>query len=92
LVIVVFQVDNEDLKRWVEPKCLLSHLGTVTIHQFGSANDEFDMVRYLLKNAKVLRRIEIRFPKGIDLKVKFDALQRISSFKRGSEECEVFFY
>ncbi|KAK6134333.1 hypothetical protein DH2020_031956 [Rehmannia glutinosa] len=46
---------------WMTPKqvptCLLSHLRTVRIDQFGSTKHEFKLVRYLLKNAKVLERM-----------------------------------
>ncbi|KAK6157403.1 hypothetical protein DH2020_011651 [Rehmannia glutinosa] len=88
---------DEYLKYWMEPKqvptCLLLHLGTVRIDQFGCTDQEFDMVRYILRNAKVLKRMEIYIEShGIDLEEKFAALKIISLFQRGSEACELAFH
>ncbi|KAK6134611.1 hypothetical protein DH2020_031670 [Rehmannia glutinosa] len=95
-VLIIHEVDKE-LKCWFEPfeqvpKCLTSHLRTITIDQFGCEEDEFEMVRYILKNAQVLEMMEIYSRRdGISLQAKFDALRRISLFPRGSE-CMLVFY
>ncbi|KAK6115868.1 hypothetical protein DH2020_008137 [Rehmannia glutinosa] len=97
LEFLIIRTVNNDLKCWMEPKqvptCLLSHLRTVRIDQFGCIENEFKMVRYLLRNAKIMDGMFIYSNyHEIDLKEKFDALKRISLFKRGSEACELAFY
>ncbi|CAA0808502.1 Unknown protein [Striga hermonthica] len=63
---------------------------------------EFDMVRYLLKNSRLLEKMEIlplddksvpnNLSEGNNLKMAFDALERISLFERGSTVCQLAFY
>ncbi|GFQ04316.1 F-box/FBD/LRR-repeat protein at1g16930 [Phtheirospermum japonicum] len=96
LEVLIIRTVFKELKCWMEPhvvpKCLLSHLSTIRIDQFECIEDEFKMVRYLLRNAKVLKRMEI-YPqrRGIGSNEKLDALKRISLFQRGSEACELAF-
>ncbi|CAA0816248.1 Unknown protein [Striga hermonthica] len=75
-------------KRWLAaplqvPNCLSSHLKIVEIHELNGTEHELDMVRYLLKNAKVLERMELH--------CLAESIGRISSFDRGSEKCEIVF-
>ncbi|CAA0808577.1 F-box/FBD/LRR-repeat protein [Striga hermonthica] len=72
------------------PKCLLSRLRTITISGMQSEEHEFDMVKYLLKNSRVLERMKLFYVR-IDLKTKFQALKRISLFERGSDVCQLDF-
>ncbi|KAK6134495.1 hypothetical protein DH2020_031729 [Rehmannia glutinosa] len=97
LEVIIFCKVDIDLNCWMEPRqvpaCLLSHLRTVRIDQFGSTEQVFMMVKYILRNAKVLEKMEIYSEHhGTDFKAKFDALKRISSFQRGSEACELVFH
>ncbi|KAK6134386.1 hypothetical protein DH2020_031875 [Rehmannia glutinosa] len=96
-ILVIRKVDGSKKCNWVKPKqvptCLLSHLRTVRIDHFGSTKHELKLVKYLLKNAKVLKRMEVYSPKHeFDFKAKFDALRKISLFQRGSEACELAFH
>ncbi|GFP96502.1 hypothetical protein PHJA_001794300 [Phtheirospermum japonicum] len=54
---VLTQVDVNRIKGWIEPKqvptCLLLHLKTKRIEQKMCTENGFDMVRYLMWNAKV---------------------------------------
>ncbi|KAK6114892.1 hypothetical protein DH2020_007161 [Rehmannia glutinosa] len=90
--------DNLEVTCWIEPPhqvptCLLSHLRTVTISLFECAEHEFELISYILGNAKVLKRMEIYFElHGIDLKGKFDGIKKISLFERGSKACELVFH
>ncbi|GER38457.1 F-box/RNI-like/FBD-like domains-containing protein [Striga asiatica] len=45
------------------PKCLLSSLRTITIKEPRFEDYELDLVRYLLRNSKVLERMEILAPR-----------------------------
>ncbi|CAA0815968.1 F-box/LRR-repeat protein [Striga hermonthica] len=73
------------------PRCLLSRLAMVRIDEFDCRESEFSTVRYFLKNAEVLKRMEVHTTKYIDLDLamKLNALQKIALFKRGSKECEL---
>ncbi|KAK6134578.1 hypothetical protein DH2020_031698 [Rehmannia glutinosa] len=82
-----------DEKNWMEPKeerraCLLYSLKTVTIDGFGCTKQDFNMVRFILRNAQVLKRMEIH---RIGVEEKIDVVQKISLFHRGSRECELAF-
>ncbi|KAK6157986.1 hypothetical protein DH2020_005300 [Rehmannia glutinosa] len=97
LQVLILREVHVHLKHWMEPnqvpKCLLSHLTTIRIDGMRCTQQEFDMVRYLLKNAQVLKRMEIYSrPDGIGFEAKFNALQRISLFHRGSVACELAFF
>ncbi|GFP96495.1 F-box/FBD/LRR-repeat protein at3g52680 [Phtheirospermum japonicum] len=84
-------------EHWMDPigercACLFHSLRSVTIYEFQCTEQDFNMVRFVLRNAQVLERMEISCPReGVDLKKKFDAIQRISLFRRGSKECELAF-
>ncbi|KAK6131566.1 hypothetical protein DH2020_034677 [Rehmannia glutinosa] len=93
LEVLIIREDYQNAKNWMEPMeercaCLLHSLRTVTIYNFRCTEQSFNMVRYILRNAQVLKMMEIHCY-SYDLKEKFDALHRISLFHRGSRECEV---
>ncbi|GER53340.1 F-box/RNI-like superfamily protein [Striga asiatica] len=71
------------------PNCLSSHLKIVQIHELKGTEHELDMVRYLLKNAKVLERMELHWYKGMERHCIEESIGRISSFDRGSEKCKI---
>ncbi|CAA0816275.1 E3 ubiquitin protein ligase RIN2 [Striga hermonthica] len=81
-----------DQERWIEPKkvapCLVSHLRTVRVTYFSFTALQFKMVRYIIRNAKVLRRMEIQ-TRHCTLKEKHEAIKKISLSERGSEACQV---
>ncbi|KAK6157424.1 hypothetical protein DH2020_011672 [Rehmannia glutinosa] len=103
LEVLIIHEGYMNSKNWMEPMeercaCLLHSLRTVRIDGFRCTEQSFNMVRYILRNAQVLKRMEIRCQRrGVglkgkfDLKEKFDALRRISLFHRGSKECELDF-
>ncbi|GFQ03734.1 fbd-associated F-box protein at3g52670 [Phtheirospermum japonicum] len=64
LEVLNIDLSNNDISCWMEPKqvpaCLASHLQIVIISYFGCIKEqEFNLVRYFLRNAKVLKRMEI---------------------------------
>ncbi|KAL3651739.1 hypothetical protein CASFOL_004741 [Castilleja foliolosa] len=97
LEVLVINKVTEELQNWIEPNkkrcaCLLSSLKTVTIFEFGCAEPELNMVRYLLRNAQVLKKMEIYCQSyDISLETKSNVLQNISLSHRGSKECVVTF-
>ncbi|KAL3638524.1 hypothetical protein CASFOL_017895 [Castilleja foliolosa] len=81
-VLIIRQVED-NLKHWIEPEevptCVLSHLRTITIEQFGYTEQEFNMILYLLRNAKVLERVKINF------RAEIDSEKKSCVFELGSE-------
>ncbi|XP_073120157.1 F-box/FBD/LRR-repeat protein At4g26340-like [Henckelia pumila] len=82
------------LKCWREPKdlpvCLLSSLKYVCICGFAGGEHELNMVRYILRHAKILKTIKIDSASP-DNDYKLNMLQRISYFPRGSKNCGLTF-
>ncbi|KAL9145919.1 hypothetical protein ABFS82_13G076400 [Erythranthe guttata] len=94
LEILILYEAVEIIKGWTEPQqvptCLLSHLRTVTLVHF-EGRHMFKIMRYLLRNAKVLEMMEIVYPKIFDSKDKIYTHDEISRFERGSKACKLAF-
>ncbi|GFP86373.1 probable fbd-associated F-box protein at1g32375 [Phtheirospermum japonicum] len=85
-----------NLKCRVEPKqvpaCLVSRLGIVEIKDFNCTEQEFNMVRYILRNAQVLKKMEIYcLGSEISWKKKLETHKELSLFEQQSEACELAF-
>ncbi|CAA0834682.1 Unknown protein [Striga hermonthica] len=88
-------------KWWIEPhavpSCLLSSLRSIRLLCFMRTEQELQMVGYVLRNAKVLERVALCTCPDFMLKIpvciedKFEALQKIASYERGSDKCRVDF-
>lgn len=95
-VLTIREVDFK-LQCWKAPEhipvCLLSSIQTVSFFGFGGGDPESDMLRYILRHAKVLKIMKLysRYH-GTDIDSKFKVLQQISRFPRGSDACEIDFY
>ncbi|GFQ05858.1 putative F-box/FBD/LRR-repeat protein at5g44950 [Phtheirospermum japonicum] len=89
LEILTIHIDCDDLN-WMEPtqvpSCMVSHLQTVRIHQLDCVEQELSMANYILRNAKVLKRMDIY---SLDCVDKLETLKRISLLERGSEACQL---
>ena len=72
------------------PKCLSSQLTTFHFDGFGWANDELEVVRYILKNARFLKKLTItsKFP---DSEVKLRLLKELLVFPKCSNKCKIAF-
>ncbi|XP_012846639.1 PREDICTED: F-box/LRR-repeat protein At3g26922-like isoform X4 [Erythranthe guttata] len=79
---------------WIEPlhvpKCLLSHLRVVKILKMADETKMFEFVKYLLRHAQVLERIELAYSVPVKSEEKI-LMQEISSFERASKACEIAF-
>ncbi|KAL7087286.1 hypothetical protein ACP275_13G058900 [Erythranthe tilingii] len=67
----------EEIEGWKEPpqqvpKCLLSRLKIIKIATIKGEKHEFEIIRYLVRNAKVLEKIEIGHGSCIGFKKKFN--------------------
>ncbi|KAL5737011.1 hypothetical protein ACOSQ2_031799 [Xanthoceras sorbifolium] len=72
------------------PSCLLLHVKEIEMISMMGDLDELEVIRYLLKNSKVLKRFLVVFNR-IDSKVKKYLQKQISRFPRGSNLCKVEF-
>ncbi|GFP90222.1 F-box/LRR-repeat protein at4g14103 [Phtheirospermum japonicum] len=95
-VLTIHMVNNDLNCNWMPrlvSSCVMSRLRWVKIDQFRCTMHEFNMIRYLLRNAKVLKRMEIHSQhNATDSKTNSDALKSIASFRRGSEACELVYH
>ncbi|KAL8032156.1 hypothetical protein ABFX02_13G076500 [Erythranthe guttata] len=87
---------SEERKGWKEPPqqvpaCLLSRLRIVKLVNIRGEKHEFEIIKYILRNAKVLERMEISYPESIASNKEINMLKNISLFHRGSAVCEVAF-
>lgn len=78
------------------PRCLLSSLRAISIDNFLGSEDELAMLRYILKNSRVLEELELHHTahmgtKEVDLETKLCILKKISKLPRGSETCAITF-
>ncbi|KAL8032152.1 hypothetical protein ABFX02_13G076300 [Erythranthe guttata] len=96
LQILVFSETSEEIKEWREPEqvptCLLSNLRTIMFTGIVGTKHQLEIVRYLLRNGKVLKKVEMVYPPSLgSVGNKARVVQEISSFERGSEACELSF-
>ncbi|KAL7129570.1 hypothetical protein ABFS83_13G076200 [Erythranthe nasuta] len=96
LEILILNEVNETIDRWMEPQqvptCLVSRLRTIKLFRFVQTKRKFKAVKYLLKNAEILEKIEIVYPCYLTSKKRIYTLDKISSFERGSSACKVVAY
>nr|POF14510.1 putative fbd-associated f-box protein [Quercus suber] len=93
---LILKVDTEGLHEscWTEsvnvPKCLKSHLRTISLRQFKGLEHELKLITYMLKNAKVLQRMDI-LSGSSSYKKKFRILNKLFELPRASSTCELKF-
>ncbi|XP_075665293.1 putative FBD-associated F-box protein At1g55030 [Castanea sativa] len=79
---------------WTEsvdvPKCLKSHLRTISLLQFKGLEHELNLITYMLKNAKVLERMDI-LSGSSSYKKNFGILYKLFELPRASSMCELKF-
>ncbi|KAK0572859.1 hypothetical protein LWI29_038235 [Acer saccharum] len=81
-----FYFESEDV-----PSCLLLHVKEIKMICMMGDLDELEVMRYLLKNSKVLKRFSVAFTGNIDSKIKKYLQHQISRFPKGSNSLEVEF-
>ena len=80
---------------WTQPRyiptCLKSCLRNVKLLGFRSLDHDLELVKYILKNAEVLTKLEVYTGLLSDFEENFRILKKFSEFPRGSKKCELFF-
>ncbi|KAL8032149.1 hypothetical protein ABFX02_13G076100 [Erythranthe guttata] len=96
LEILILREVHEEMKGWMEPQrvpaCLLSRLRIIKLAGIKGKKHEFEIIRYLLRNAKVLERVELVYPSSrnsVEKMFTVYKLKEILLFERGSKACEV---
>ena len=73
------------------PKCLKSHLRTISLLQFKGLEHELKLITYMLKNAKVLQRMDI-LSGSSSYEKNFRILNKlVTKLPRASSTCELKF-
>ncbi|GMI65526.1 hypothetical protein like AT5G56420 [Hibiscus trionum] len=73
------------------PECLLSSLKMVSFKGFEGVAYQWRMVKYILKNARVLKVMEISSDGDLPLESKLGVLKKLSMFPRRSKVCQLQF-
>ncbi|XP_059631951.1 F-box/LRR-repeat protein At4g14103-like [Cornus florida] len=68
------------------PNCLLLHLKAIEIKNFEGVADELNLVKYLLKNAKVLKKMSINCTFSTE---DVNIQKKLLRFPRGSTSCQL---
>ena len=84
--------DEQRNVRWPPdvPKCLSSCLTTFHFEEFRWSKDELELIRYLLKSTRFLKKITIT-SKPPDSEEKFNLLKELLMFSRHSRTCKIAF-
>ena len=80
--------DNEI--EWIQPtivpSCLSSHLTTFIFRDYEGTNEELELIRYILKSGKVLKRTTIYFGSSWEPSEASDAVTELYSLPRASKD------
>ncbi|XP_028806343.1 F-box/FBD/LRR-repeat protein At4g26340-like [Neltuma alba] len=96
LVIYEIYVDPDVEEELMEPtqdvpQCLSSHLREFTLTKYKGWECEFEVARYIMENARVLRSISIFCCSHMDEKDKYEYLEELAFCPRVSEHCRLSF-
>ena len=92
LVLWISQNNSTIDSRWTQPEhvptCVSSHLTTVSFKVFQGLTSEMEVIEYLLKNAKVLKTMQIC---TLDMSPdsKSFIINKLSEFQWASRTCQV---
>ncbi|KAL8032139.1 hypothetical protein ABFX02_13G075400 [Erythranthe guttata] len=86
LEILTFEFSEPCIYSWAEPPqqvptCLLSNLRIIKLLDIEGKDYEFEYIRYLLLNAKVLERMEISYTQCLGSNEEINMLKKISLFQ-----------
>ncbi|KAL2531006.1 F-box/FBD/LRR-repeat protein [Forsythia ovata] len=87
------QEDAESLYPLPEivPICLAKHLSNIEFRDFQRCEHEFELMKYLLQNGKVLKRMKISAIGRSTLYFSQSDLKKLKMLQRFSETCEIVF-
>jgi len=75
------------------PKCLLSSLETFKWSEmYGLLQNQMDVAKYILRNARCLKSATIFFPTTYAKETRDEMIEELSLSFQGPETCQVFFH
>ncbi|KAL5074268.1 hypothetical protein RYX36_013252 [Vicia faba] len=75
----------------IVPQCFLSHLTTCSLRNYSRVNWEFQFVKYVMQNSRVLNTMTIQCAKFVDTRTKHQMLMELSLCTRNSTTCKLLF-
>ncbi|XP_058782785.1 putative FBD-associated F-box protein At3g50710 [Vicia villosa] len=80
---------------WIDPptvpQCLSSQLKTFFLGGYGGNENEFQFVRYIMQNSKVLQTMTIESNPLVEINIKHQMLMKLSSTTMTSTTCKLLF-
>ena len=73
------------------PECLSSHLTTCYFKGFSGHEVEMELVRQVLKEAYILKTMNITFESGLDTEIKLHACKKLRKLQRRYPTCQIEF-
>ncbi|KDP21766.1 hypothetical protein JCGZ_00553 [Jatropha curcas] len=83
---------DESFRAPAVPRCFFSSLKRVELRGFEGNRVEMKVIRYFLKNAKVLKKLAIEYLDDMDPKKETKLLKKLLKFPRASSTCQIIFY
>ncbi|WJX76204.1 [histone H3]-lysine(4) N-trimethyltransferase [Trifolium repens] len=87
--------EYEALDNWMDPtivpECLSTQLNRCALDGYRNTECEIEFAKYILQNSKVLNNMLIRSASDLDLNVKHQMITDLTSSRRASTTCELFF-
>ncbi|CAJ2670169.1 unnamed protein product [Trifolium pratense] len=76
----------------IVPECLSTQLRTCLLKDYKNTKCEIQFAKYILQNSKVLNTMSIKSATSLDINVKHQMITKLTSSRRASTTCELFFY
>ena len=73
------------------PECMSSHVTTCLYKGFKGVENEMELVRQILKAARVLKTMKITSHSGLDPRNKPSVRKKLRKFQRSSRNCQIAF-
>ena len=101
LQVLVFDLSSDHTSRFAidgcleklqdVPECLSSHLTACHYRELSGNEIEMELVRQILKAARVLKTMGISVEDTLDSEVKLRVCEEISKYQRSSHSCQIAF-
>ncbi|XP_075651779.1 FBD-associated F-box protein At4g10400-like [Castanea sativa] len=85
------RLENRMEKTLFDPECLSSHLTTCYYKGFSGHEVEMELVRQVLKEAYVLKTMNITFESRLDTEIKLHACKKLRKLQRRYPTCQIEF-
>ena len=85
------RLENCMEKTLYDPECLSSHLTTCYYKGFSGHEVEMELVRQVLKEAYILKTMNITFESRLDTEIKLHACKKLRKLQRRYPTCQIEF-